>query len=41
MNTRKGLKGEYRRAKREGKPVSAPGRFQALTSQRAARRVVQ
>ena len=41
MNTRKGPKGEYRRAKREGKPVSAPDRFEALTSQRAARRVVQ
>jgi hypothetical protein len=33
-------KGEYRRAKPEGTPMSAPGRARALIPQRAARRVV-
>jgi hypothetical protein len=34
-------KGEYRRAKPEGTPMSAPGRSEALIPERAARRVFQ
>jgi hypothetical protein len=34
-------KGEYRSAKHEGTPVSAPGRSKALIPERVARRVVQ
>ena len=34
-------KREYRRAEREGTPVSAHGRSEALILERAARRVLQ